>query len=265
MRYRDYSPIPEKEGQLTFSDRLNGMLKYGLSWPKEMESQRVVVDYLKRHLDNRFTLLRNLLLPDANITLPLLLVGPQGITLINPTPTQGVFSAKEGTWQINMARGYQPATPNWLQRTQLLAKAVNIFLERKDITLVEAEAVLVFTHPGTHVDTNRPIVRVLLVDALSRFAAGLSQAQPRLSGEEIYNLVHVLTSSAEAEEEVIDPVKVPQQLSAAPVRPSRFEQSLDPLQKTFNFDRKQWLILAALTAGIVVILMVFLLFILLFA
>lgn len=267
MRYRDYSPIPEKGSQLSFPDRLQGMLKYGLSWPKEMQSQRVVVDYLKRGLDNRFTLLRNLLLPEANITLPLLLVGPQGITLINPTPTPGVFSAKEGTWLINTARGYQPASPNLLQRTHLLAKAVNVFLERNDLMLVEAEGILVFTNPGTHVDTTRPLVRVLLMDALPRYTASLMQAAPRLSGEQTYNLVRALTQSAEIQEEVAAPeVEVKKQASSppAPAGPSRFEKSIEPIEKTFNFSRNQWLVLAALAAGVVLVLLVFLVFILFF-
>ena len=60
--------------------------------------------------------------------------------------------------------------PNLLLRTQMMARAVDTYLAVRNFDLASAEAVLVFTDPGIHVDTIRPIIRVVQADALDRYA-----------------------------------------------------------------------------------------------
>jgi hypothetical protein len=54
------------------------------------------------------------------------------------------------------------------------------------------EPFLYFSDPGTHVDATRPIVRVLPVDGLERFVAGLLQSRVYFEKEEVQKLVDLL-------------------------------------------------------------------------
>jgi hypothetical protein len=50
--------------------------------------------------------------------------------------------------------------------------------------MLTAEPILLATNPGMHVDTIRPLVRVVLSDALERFAVSVSQARALQSPED---------------------------------------------------------------------------------
>jgi hypothetical protein len=55
------------------------------------------------------------------------------------------------------------------------------------------EPVLIAASPGVHIDSVRPVVRIVLSDAVKQFAASLLQARPILRSEAIYEVVdHLL-------------------------------------------------------------------------
>ena len=100
MQVYDFSEIKTVDGKLTFQDQLQGMLKFGFSWPKDVNAEEALTSILQRDIDKRSTLIRQFTLPDANVTIPFLLVGPPGISVILPTRERGIFRAKEDQWLI---------------------------------------------------------------------------------------------------------------------------------------------------------------------
>ncbi len=56
------------------------------------------------------------------------------------------------------------------------------------------EFVLVFTNPSIHVDSVRPIVRVVLCDALERFIISISEAAPVISQDLALKAVNLITN-----------------------------------------------------------------------
>jgi hypothetical protein len=72
-----------------------------------------------------------------------------------------------------------------MQRVARLARALQVFLERQGFTLPgPVEPVLVASSPAMHIDSVRPMVRVVLSDAVRQFAGSLLQARPVLRLEQ---------------------------------------------------------------------------------
>jgi hypothetical protein len=250
MQYKDFSPIPMRDGKLAFGDRLQGMLKFGFSWPRAMQSQEVVRHYLQRLLNNQYTLLRNLPLPDG-VIVPLLLVGPQGVVMLNPSPTRGVFRAQENSWLAASGGGFRPDSPNLIQRTILYTRAVTAGLNTMGFSSVEVDGVLVFTDPGCHVDNIHATVRILLVDAIASFATRLLQERLVLGPEDVHKIISALSSSSQPVEhaegiqgdffEFQEPEKTPKRSE-----PSVLDRALAPVNRSLNFSTGQWVLLAVL-------------------
>ena len=266
MIIRDLSPIPYNEGKLSVAERAKAIMQFGSSWPADMKSQEMLARSLARSLDNSHTLLRNLKIPEPDVIVPLLLISPQGITMLYNNPVRGVFRAQGNTWKImsGSGRSFQAAKPNLILRTQLLTRGVETFLAQHGYGDLSLEGILVFTDSGTHVDTIRPDVRIVQLDALERFSAQLSGGDPVMGQERRFKLVEMLVQIA-AETQNIE-----EQASTSPSAISDFSQRIDsgftekinPLQKRFNFSRQQWLILGAIVIAEVLILVGFLLLIL---
>ena len=262
MKVIDLSPIPFETGTISLQDRLRGIMQFGFSWIPEMKSEEVVQTMLGRLLDDGFTLIKNLTLPGVEITIPLILVGPHGLNVIYNSYLRGVYRAKEEDWSVmdNRSRGFKSAKPNLVMRTKLMARAVETFLNDAGYK-VDNESALVFTHPGIHVDTQRPAVRVLLFDALERFGARLSQSRRILAPEDVRAVVNALTTRPQTPEEVA--AKTASKPSVTETADARFSQALKPIQKRMNFSKRQWILLGAFVVIDIIVLILFLFFILL--
>jgi hypothetical protein len=262
MRVLDYSPIPFDGGNLSFQERLSGIAKFGFSWVQEMKSQEVIVELLNKVLDNHYTLLRNIPLPNG-VVVPLVLLGPHGITVLYNSITKGMFRAEGDSWESmnNRSRDFKPARPNLITRTIRLAQIFEDFLKEmgqsKDI-----DGVLVFTDPGSHVNSNRPAVRIILLDAIDRFGASLLQRQQVMTVAEIRNLIEAITEALQPEEiKQESDIIVPYQQFADNVD-SGFLKALAPIQEKLNFNRQQWVLLGLFALVDVIVLVLFVLYIL---
>ena len=201
MRLIDKTPYLSEKGQINLIDRLQSLLQFGPSWFQQLDAQKVVVSRLEKQLDNRYMLMRNVTLPNSDIMLPLILLGPQGIYLLNVTHLRGVYQAKNEDWGTLEGEVFKPASINLLVRTARLGRALEVYLKRQGHEAQSVEPVLVAADPGLHVDSVRPIVRVVLSDAIDRFAASLKQAQPVLSTAAILDLVERIQSPRQKSEE----------------------------------------------------------------
>ena len=260
MKLHDFSEIQTIDGKLGFQDQLQGMLKFGFSWPKDMSAQDTLAAILQRDIDNRSTLIRNFTLPQANVTIPFILIGPPGVRVILPTRERGIFRAKGDQWLTQSGKGFKPAKENLLQRAQLFVKATQKFLKENGFQEINVEGLILGLNPGMHVDSIRPIVRVIQSDAIRRFNTQWEQDPATLSPEQIYQITSMIRKIAAPEPDYQESAT-----RKAMAKPSedKFAKSLKPLQSTFNFDTKQWIILGILVAVTVIVLLFFMLFIIL--
>lgn len=184
MKLLDHTPLQDENGEVGILQRVQGTLKYGLNWYPELEAQKFVLARLEKAFGKGYTVIRNYTLGASGIIIPLILVGPAGIFATHVTNLRGQYQAKGDSWGELSGSTFKPAPVNLLTRTQRLARALQAFIERQGVRLPQhVEAVLFTANPGMHVESVRPIVRVVMVDALERWAASLSKSAPVLSIE----------------------------------------------------------------------------------
>jgi hypothetical protein len=197
----DKTPYLSEKGQINLIDRIQSLLKYGPSWFQQLDAQKVVISNLEKQLDNKYMLMRNVTLPNSEIMIPIILIGPQGVYVLNVTHLRGVYQAKNDEWGTMEGEKFKPASINLLVRTARLGRALEVYLKRQGHETKPIEAVLVGADPGLHVNSVRPIVRVVLSDAINRFAASITAARPVLSTAAILDLAERIQSPRQKTEE----------------------------------------------------------------
>lgn len=100
MKIIDKTPFQDVSGKISVVGRTQGTLKYGLNWFPELEAQKVVIAQLDRTLEKGFVLIRNFTLPNIEVVIPLILIGPGGVSVIYVTQVKGQFEAKGDQWNI---------------------------------------------------------------------------------------------------------------------------------------------------------------------
>jgi hypothetical protein len=202
MKLIDQTPLQNEQGEIGIIQRLQGTLKYGFEWYPELEAQKVVIAHLTRVLGKGYTAIRNQALGASGIVVPLSLVGPAGIYAIHITHLHGTYQAKGDSWGQVFGINFQSARVNLLTRTRLLARALQAFIERQGVKLPKpVEPVILAADPGLQIESLQPIVRVVMVDALERWAASLETAAPVFTPETAHELADRIVNPRPAKKE----------------------------------------------------------------
>jgi len=191
MKIIDKTPLLDEKGELGVRQRLQGMLQFGFNWPNELQAQKAIINFFDRQLERGYTLIRNMTLGQSGITIPMILLGPAGIFAINVTHLRGRYEAKGAAWNVQSGEGYKPASTNLIQITSRMARALQAFIERQGVKLpVSVEPVLIAADPGLHIDSVGSAVRVMMIDGIKPFVAGLATTgRPVLSAEAVHEFV----------------------------------------------------------------------------
>ncbi len=223
MKVIERSAFRDENGVISLENRLSGTLKHGLRWYSEMEAQEVVTQRLAKSLEDDHTLIRNLVVPGSNVTVPLILISPQGMRVLIASPLRGVYRAKLDEWLVfdGGSRRFKRTRPNLQGLALSMSQTVLKYITGQGYPLPEIESVLIFTNPRTHVDMARPTTRIILADAIDHFAAGLQELPAIMDGEDIRMLVDTLTHPATSApgpvpEGMPTPVAVPSSQAAGP-------------------------------------------------
>lgn len=218
MKIIDKTLLQDDKGNISFTARVQGTLKYGANWFAEMESQKAVVAQLDRALEKSFVLIRNFNLPQSDIVIPLILIGLGGINIIYVTNVKGTFEAKGDQWNaVDNSGNSQPAALNPLDR---VAKYTRVFQKYLEINKISVAApitpIVIAINPGAHIESTRPIAKVVKSDAIKPFINSLLQTPPILRNEQIYALAERIVEPRLPEEpEPAAPVEAPPSYVAA--------------------------------------------------
>ena len=228
MKIIDQTPFLSEGDKISVLDQVKATLKYGGDWLQEINAQKTVVACFGKVLDNSFTLLRNVRLASLDINIPLILVGPAGIYVLYTTPLRGMFRTKGDSWGTLVGYTFKPARINLIVRTAQMGRAVQTYLERQGFpgSTTPVEAVLLASEPGLHIDSVRPIVRVVMRDGLEHFAASVVQGHAVFSAETVRYILDRITNP---------PAASPEQPIAQDVSALPFAQQAD----AFGLDSTQ--------------------------
>lgn len=247
MKLIDQTPLQDENGEIGIVQRVQGTLQYGFDWYPEMEAQKAVLAHLTRVLGKGFTVIRNQPLGASGITVPLALVGPAGIYAVHVTHLRGTYQAKGESWGQVFGVSFKPARANLMTRTQLLARALQAFIERQGVKLPKpVEPVILAANPGLHIESLQPAVRIILLDALERWGASLESAAPVFTLETAYELADRIVNprppqqeeQAEAVEKAPEKSEEETDLSRASAifRAAEDARPFDPAELEFAFE-----------------------------
>ena len=199
MKIADRTPFRNDSGQIDIFGRIQGTLRFGLSWYDRLRAQDTVIAVLDKILGPEYYLLRNVTLPDTDIDLPLVLIGPPGVYLINVTHERGVYRARDDEWGTVSGEKFVPAGINQVQRAVKLGRVLQLYLDRagyKDAFIVDP--ILMAADPGMHIESVRPAARIVMSDALERFAISMTQTRPIFTLAKIVEIARVIVKGPKA-------------------------------------------------------------------
>lgn len=174
MKIIDRTPFFSADGKISLIDKARAVMKYGSTWVQETQVQAGIMAIFEKSLDNKYTLIRNLTLSGLDINIPFVLVGPTGIYVMVVTALRGMYRAKGDLWGTLSNSNFNPSNINLLTLTARMARAVQVYFQRLGHELpAVVDAILLCADPGMHVESIRPIVRVVQSDAIERFAISI--------------------------------------------------------------------------------------------
>ncbi len=192
MKHIDKTPYRSESGEINIINRAQGMLKYGMSWYNRIKVQDAIAGILGRQLGGQFILFQNITLPETDIDLPLVLVGPPGVYLINALHERGVYMAREDEWGTLTGETFVPARINQVKRAMTMSKVLQVYFDRLGQKGFQVEPIVMSADPGLHIDSTRPAVRLVMSDAIDRFALSLIQARPAFDMNMVAELERVI-------------------------------------------------------------------------
>ncbi len=193
MRIIDKTPFVEEDGSISIVNRIKGTLQNGFSWYGNLEAQQRALAYFDKQFDKKFTIIRNHTLGASKLTIPFILIGTPGIYVFIVTNLEGTYRAKGANWGKIEGEKYKEASINLVKRTIQYTKAVERYLEKQGVPLPEeATPILLALNSGMHIETVRPAVRIVMSDALDRFAAEIRQTPPIMTKEDVYMVAEAL-------------------------------------------------------------------------
>src|ERR1700752_4119048 len=188
MKIIDKTPLLDEKGELGFSQRIQGMFQFGFNWPNELQTQKAIITFFDRQLEKGYTLIRNMPLGQSGIIVPMILLGPAGIYVIQIASVRGRYEVRGDTWNVEAGEKYKPAPVNLVQQTMHMAHAVKVFIERQGVKLAASpEPVLIAGDPGLHIEPVRPAIKTMMIDGIKSFVSGLAIGKAVLSPEQVYD------------------------------------------------------------------------------
>lgn len=265
MKLIEPKPKPVKKDSLQkVGDQIRKRIPFGKT---EAHAEDAIVMRFLKSLDNRFTLLRNLQLESAGPPFPPILVGPTGMAVLNISSEEGFFRAKEDSWwkMDKATHRFNPGRPNLLKQSQDYAGKLASLLDGRGKSHPEIMPVLIFAHPGVHVESTNPILRIVLMDGIDSLIATF------LSGDEVLgaNEVNFLSDSLEVmsnpdvaipmgegedffgQDLLVPEKKAPHKMPSINI-PTNI--SLPAIEEKLQFTKKQWIILIVLLIFTIIIL-----------
>lgn len=279
MKQIDHASLSSDVGEENFLKKIQSSFQEALKMGAKdvhLQAQEALANQLGRMLDNRYILLRNIILTPGSVAIPMILVGSTGIWVINARGEAGLFKAEGENWlEMNdRTQQLQPASKNLVRQTLDFTQAVNDFIGGTGEAYPVAQPVLFFGHPGAHIDADQQAVRIVRMDGVDRLYGSILAAKPVLDGLQTQKLVDLLVKASEESHAQKVEVKLPdrkeefwQEEEEEAPEPNSFSQTLSkidlpPALKNLHLTNQQWTILVVMAAIEVVILIGFILFIL---
>ena len=264
MRTLDQSKFQSESGKSGILKNLQGLLAYGWSWQQSRKSQEELIEVLESVLGNDCVLIRDVEIPRVGRPIPLVLLTPSSLLVINPKSEQGFFRAEGKRWEeLGRNDEYRLAQNSLIRETWLYQKTIEGYLKQHNFSAPMDRGVLIFVSPETVVESIRPRVRVIQADGIKNFARELSIAKPIFSDLDFRTAINLLTNPRLPDKTIKKKAPLPP-IDDTPVIPealAKVDQEIVKVARKANFSRREWIIIGSLIALVIVVLIVLIIFI----
>ncbi len=261
MRVIDQSKYLSESGGIEgFFKQLQGMFSYGWSWQASRKSQEELIEILESVLGNECVMIRDVEIPRVGRPIPLILISPSTLLVVNPKSQQGFFRAEGKRWEeLSRDDEYHPAQNNLIRETWLYQKTIEGYLKQHNFSAPMDRGVMVFVSPETVVESIRPRVRVIQADAIKNFAREISIAKPIFSDMDFRTAINLLTNPRLPDKTAKPKAPLPpfeDENPAVPVALAKVDEEINKVTRKANFSRREWVIIGSLVALVIVVLIV---------
>jgi hypothetical protein len=273
MKVVDCSPVPEKSKHLgELSEKLDSVLNLVPFLQKTGKGEQLLIAQMERVLSNKYFLIKNASIEGVNRPYPFILVGATGIYLLNFSTQKGIYRAKDDTWSEMKGRNrqFEPVQPNLIKETLELSNRLEDYLSTNLERTPAIHPVLIVLNPGTHVDSIRPAVRIIMMDGLERFLSRLSMETLQMTNEEVHIIYKMITepSKPQTEGEGEDNQVEKSRLELQALKPvlaiePAVTKNINTISNKLNFSTRQWVFLSVIAIANILLLITFLIIILL--
>ncbi len=255
MRTIDLSKFQSESGSPGILTTIQGLFSYGWSWQQGRKSQDELVEILETVLGNDCVLLRDVNIPKVNRPIPVVLLTPAMLLVINPKSQQGFFRAEGKRWEeLGRDDEYRPAQNNLIRETWLFQKTIEGYLKQHSFSAPMDRGVMIFVSPETVVESIRPRVRVIQADGIKNFARELAISKPVFSDMDFRSAVKLLTDPRLPDKTKKKKAPIEDLEPEMPEAMAKVDESIEKVTRKMNFSRREWLIVGGLIAGVVIVL-----------
>ena len=257
MKTRDLSPYHAESAPLDFMKTIQGIFALGWDWYESRQAQEELIETLDEVLSDECLMLRDVTLPRVPKPIPLVLISPSGLTVINPKRKRGFFRAEGKRWEtLGKNDEYQLAPNNLIRETWLYEKTIEGYFKKHNFKAPTNRSALIFVNPETDIESIRPRVRVIRADGVINFARQVAVAKPAFTDIDYRNTVKLLAEPRLPVEPVKKKPPETVQPQAPPVVPQKVDESIDKISRAVNFNRREWTILIGLSVGLIIVLII---------
>lgn len=238
---------------------IQGIFSYGWSWRQNRKNQDDLIEILESVLGNDCVLLRDVNIPKVGRPIPIVLITPALLLVINPKSQHGFYRAEGKRWEeLGRNDEYRLSSNNLIRETWLYQKTVEGYLKQHNFSAPMDRGVMIFVSPETVVESIRPRVRVIQADGIKNFARELAITKPVFSDMDFRAAVNLLTTPRLPEKtkkkkqpppEILEPVE-----TEIPEALAKGVENIDKATRKINFTRREWIIVAILIIGVIAVL-----------
>ena len=268
MRTIDLSKYQTKSGGTGLIKSLQGAISLGYSWQQSRKNQEELVEILGSVLGNECVLLRDVNIPKVNRPIPMVLITPATVMVINPKSQKGFFKAEGKFWgELGRNDQYRAAAHNLIRETWLYQKTIEGYFKQHNFTAPMDRGVMIFVSPETVVESIRPRVRIIQADGIKNFARELSIAKPVFSNVDFKAAVNLLTHPQLPQKTRQKKAPPPELMEPAPLSEpmAKVDEGITKAARRINFTRKEWIIIGVLSALLIIVLIILITLVTLFS
>lgn len=169
-----------------------GFFVRGLTLKVENPPAVMVDETLKRELDDRYTLIRNINRPGLGY-IDAVLVGPPGALVFRIVDRPGIYLNEGADWLERVGgRPYMLSRHNFTRECVTDVYALRKFLAVRQLSNVPVYGIVVFTDPSTQLEARQPVVPIAALRTLIQVMRADFMREDRIDPKSVEATVNVI-------------------------------------------------------------------------